>query len=67
MLRYCNPKEVNQKRKDFLKQKTTFLSQLQLLRENGKNLQLMKKVEIWLDENIEYLYQQSETGKMDKY
>jgi hypothetical protein len=49
LLRFCNPKEVNQKRKENHFFKTTFLAKMEQLKEKGKKLEKCRSLEIWLE------------------
>ena len=52
-LRYCHKNEVNKKWQKDIHEKSTFLSKIVLLKRIGKDNQLMRKTDHWLEDNIE--------------
>ena len=52
MLRFCNAREVNQRRQVNHVQKTSFLAKMHQLKEKGAKLELIRKLEIWLDDKF---------------
>ena len=54
ILRYCLPKEVNQKRQKNLQWKSTFLAKIRHLKHTGKNQEILQKVDEWIDEAFVY-------------
>jgi hypothetical protein len=54
ILRYCLPKEVNQKRQKNLQWKSTFLAKIRHLKYTGKNLEILEKVNEWIEDEYKY-------------
>ena len=52
-VRYCHKEEVNRKRQNDINHKSKFLTKMVLLKRLGKDNQLMHKLDIWLDDNID--------------
>ena len=63
ILRYCLPNEVNQKRQKNLQWKSTFLAKLRHLKFTGKKLELMQKLDEWIEENFVYKESSQKKGE----
>lgn len=55
-LRYCKEEEVIQKNQIFLMFKGTFLAKLKMIESNSQNMVLTGKLQSWIDQNFEKLY-----------
>ena len=52
-VRYCHKDEVNRKRQTDINNKSKFLTKMVLLKRLGKDHQLMRKLDFWLEDNID--------------
>lgn len=58
IVRYCKEDEVLQKNRIFLMFKSQFLAKMQHINSNGHNMQLFRRISIWIENNWEELYEQ---------
>ena len=56
-VRYCKEEEVMEKNRIFLLFKSQFLAKMQHINSNGHNLLLFKKINVWIEDNWEDLYE----------
>ena len=54
---YGLSKEINKKKGKFLKTKATFLAKFNNLRQNGEKQEVIKKIEMWVESNIDKLWE----------
>ena len=55
-LRFCTEQEVLEKSQRNLLFKSSFLQKMDHLKQKGKKIEMMNKIERWIDGNIESLY-----------
>lgn len=59
VLKFCLPHEVNAKRHNEVIQQTGFLAKLNHMKLNGMSIDLMSRVDEWLDEHLDCLFKQN--------
>lgn len=56
-VRYCKEDEVVEKNQIFLIFKGAFLAKLKQIDSNGQNINVMQKIDSWLDNYVDELYE----------
>lgn len=56
-LRYCKEDEIVEKNHIFLVFKGAFLAKLKQLDSNGQNINVMQKIDVWLDDYVDEFYE----------
>jgi uncharacterized membrane protein YgaE (UPF0421/DUF939 family) len=64
-VRYGLSREINKKQSKFLNSKATFLAKFNNLRQNGEKQEVIKKIEMWVESNIDKLWEMSQDGNHD--
>lgn len=61
-LDYCPEKEILKRRMNFLRFKGGFLSKVRLLKQNGNNIQINERLNKWICDNLDQLYDDHKRG-----